>query len=243
MRENSSASYREWKCWQEADFGQCTADEAAYFSAEFRDLGIIPDPNACVLEVGFGNGQFAGWAKDKFGQYVGTELDKELVIRARDRGYEAHLATLDLTEVAGLRRFNCILAFDVFEHLTVEELVGLLRTAAKCMVDDGVILARFPSGDSPFGRSIQYGDITHKTVIGSGRIQQIADAAGLVILRIKAPSFPLLGLGIRKFVRRGAVALSQKVMAKMINLTFNGNQPKVISSNMVVLLGRTPRIR
>ena len=50
-----------------------------------------------------------------------------------------------------------------------------------------------PSGDSPFARSIQYSDVTHKTVIGTGIVRpQLAQHTGFGILQIRAPVLPVL---------------------------------------------------
>jgi hypothetical protein len=129
----------------------------------------------------------------------------------------------------------------VLEHLSTDEIVTLLASVARSLADGGIFLARFPSGDSPFARATQYGDMTHRTVIGSGIIEQLAQAANLDVVQVRPPVFPLLGLGVRRFCRRLPVALLRAVASKAINLAFNDNQPRVMTPNMVVVLRRRDR--
>ena len=44
-------------------------------TAELARSGVSLSPDKSVLEIGFGNGQFAAWVATKTPEYVGTELD------------------------------------------------------------------------------------------------------------------------------------------------------------------------
>ncbi len=235
-------AYRTGKSWDASSFGVCDTIDARYFDVELARSGIRATQGAAVLEIGFGNGQFAAWAAYRGLSYVGTELDDVLVELARGKGFEAFPATLDLTRPTKGKKFNFIVAFDVLEHLSVEEIITLLRSASECLVDGGSFLARFPSGDSPFARSIQYGDWTHRTTIGSGIVHQLAYAAGLDVAQIRSPAFPVFGLGLRRFCRRVPIVLIREFVSAIINVAFHDNQPKVITPNTLVVLRRPARM-
>lgn len=228
--------YRDWKSWSANEFGVCDLPTARYFQAELAKSGILLKPGVRVLEVGFGNGQFAAWATATGASYTGTELDETLVQLARSRGFDAHCATLSLDEIARSGKYGFIFAFDVFEHLSIEEITTLLGAASECLLDDGLLLARFPSGDSPFSRSIQHGDLTHRSVIGSGIVRQLAAVTGFDVDQVRAPAFPMTGLGLRTFCRRAVVALARSVISRIVNLAFHDNQSRVLSPNMLVVL-------
>lgn len=236
MADDLHTQYREWKSWESTPFGTRDAALDRYFQAELGSAGIAIDAGTFLIEVGFGNGAFAAWAVSRGATYRGTEIDGVLIARGREKGYDVHPATLDLASIAGGRRVDCIVAFDLIEHLSSEEALELLRSAESCLADHGRILIRFPSGDSPFGRAIQYGDMTHKSVIGSGKIRQLAALAHLHPLRIGPPAFPLWGLGLVTFFRRIPVAMARALMTKCINMLFHDNQRRVITPNMTVIL-------
>jgi 2-polyprenyl-3-methyl-5-hydroxy-6-metoxy-1,4-benzoquinol methylase len=229
-------TYRSWKSWTEDAFGDATKVEKHTFCAELRLAGVRFDERLRVLEIGFGNGAFASWVMSQGWMFVGTEIDRELVVRARAKGWDAHYADERLADIASGKQFDLVVAFDVLEHLTLPEIVNLLVSVKSLLAPNGKFLARFPSGDSPFSRAMQYGDLTHRSVIGSGIVTQLALQTGLRVVQIRAPAFPLFGLGIKRFVRRMGVLMVRTLIARMVNFAFHDNRPKVIEQNLVIVL-------
>ena len=153
--------YAQWKRWQ-GSF-EVREREARYFAAEFRGM---PLRGKRVLEIGFGSGSFLTWAK-----FEGAE-----VCAARNAS---------LGELVGEdARYDLIVAFDVIEHWDTDELIANFRHIAALLADDGVFLARFPNGHSPFGRVYQHGDFTHKSVISHYKIGYLATISNLDVVRV-----------------------------------------------------------
>ena len=230
------AEYRAWKSWDQDVFGHFDLVQARYFEAEFRTAGVMLDANLALLEIGFGNAALAFWAQRRGWSYSGTELDPELVVRARAAGLDAYLANIPIAQIAPGDAFDLIVIFDVLEHLSVDEIVDLLESVNKRLKRNGRLIARFPSGDSPFSGAIQRGDLTHQTAIGSGMVEQLAARTGFRVLQIRAPAFPLMGLGIRRMLRRLPVIIGRKLANRAIQLLYLDNQPRVIEPNMLVVL-------
>lgn len=113
----------------------------------------------------------------------------------------------DLKEFVAGESQNIIVAFDVFEHIDICELELLLKKARGWLRPNGLLIFRMPSGDSPFARALQYGDLTHKTVLGSSSVQQLALSCGYRLEQVRAPSIPLRGLNGYRFIRRVFVLL------------------------------------
>lgn len=231
-----SSDYRAWKAWDAESFGRYTPVDAVAFRRELELSGVALADPIVLLEIGFGNGHFVSWAKTQGWLVVGTELDAELVMRAKQAGIEAHSIEQPIDVIAGDRRFDVIVAFDVFEHLTLEDLLALLAAARRCLKARGRIIARFPSGDSPFARSVQHSDLTHKMAIGTGIVHQLARRAGFRVVQIRAPVLPVYGVGMVRALRRMAVLSLRKVMSAVINLAFHDGQSLVVARNMVVVL-------
>lgn len=235
---NSSGyrGYEGWKRWSPESFGQYSPLEAAYFELEIARTGLLPEANLQVLELGFGNGTFAGWARDMHLSYTGTELIGGLVERATRAGIRAVSNDVELTSVAYAGTLDLAVAFDVFEHLELGALQAVLKELRGLLRPGGCVLARVPSGDSPFGRAIFHGDLTHRLALGSSAIHQLAGLCGLDVVEIGPPSLPLRGGGLRRTVRRTVLLAAQRVAAKAINAIFHDNQPRVITPNLVFVL-------
>ena len=78
--------------------------------------------------------------------------------------------------------------------------------------------------------------MTHKTIIGTGIVEQIALITSFRVMQIREPAFPLLGIGLRRAVRRLAVLIARRLTAAAIRFAFHDGQTLVITRNMVVVL-------
>lgn len=171
-------TYQDWKKWN----GE--GDQAPWrkrmYDSEFRRAEL--DSKNTFLEVGFGNGDFLRWAKDRDYEAVGLEVIPELVEWATKDGFEAYCYNLideGCPDPLEGRQFDCILAFDVIEHFTHEEALKLLSYMKDKLSDDGSILLRFPNGESPFSIPIQNGDMTHKMYLAKAKLNHLCLQSGL----------------------------------------------------------------
>jgi SAM-dependent methyltransferase len=234
---DSYQGYEGWKRWTEAEFGTCSAADAAYFSAELVRAGV----NACegirIFEIGFGNGAFAGYVRSVGSEYFGSELNGALVERAKEFGLNVFEGGLKQVLAMGKQdSLDAVVAFDVLEHLDIADIKSFLLDAGQLLRPGGVVLARVPSGDSPFGRAIFHGDITHRTALGSSAVRQLASQTGFDVLDIGPPRFPIRGLGLVRAIRRSGIRFAQTIIARVINLVFHDGQPRVITPNLVFVL-------
>ena len=228
-------NYRAGKDWDRDSFGQQTTESRLYYTNELARAGITGDALS-VLEIGFGNGQFAAWCLDNGHSYSGTEIDPELVDRAKGAGIDAHVASQDLGSIFQPDRFDLICAFDVLEHLTHDENIAMLSDFRMLLKPGGHVLARFPSGDSPFSLAMQNGDITHRSHLGLGAVQQLCLQSGLEPVQVRHPYLPILGLGPKRAARRALVAAARWALRGIIRKVFFDGVPRVVDPNMFVVL-------
>jgi len=177
-----------------------------------------------VLEVGFGSGDFLNWAKDQH-DVSGIEIIPELVTAARAAG---HTVTLSTIEAFDAPPFDLIVATDVLEHLTVEELRSFFGQMSRLLKPGGRLVARFPNGASPFGRIFQTGDLTHKTALSKSAARQLAIDAGLIFVGAFnfRPAGPL---------KRKAAYLLRDIIGTVVCLAFYGwREP--MDANVVVVV-------
>lgn len=173
--------YTEWKHWQ-GSFAP-SKGEARNFAAEFRG---IPLAGKRVLEIGFGEGRFMGWARAQGAEVEGLEINPEMLAAASSQGYVVRNVRLDELASAGAA-YDLVVAFDVLEHWNQDELIANFRAIATLLRPDGRFLARFPNGHSPFGRIYQHGDFSHRSVLSCFKIDYLAMLSGLELVRMANP--------------------------------------------------------
>ena len=230
--------YIDWKGWQEADFGSFNFEDALYYAQELRRCGISSVVGLRVGELGYGNGRFAGWAKQAGASWVGREVISELQQNALKADYEVITADSKFADIQGKATFDLIIAFDVIEHLPIADIHAFLVESKEALKPGGHLVLRIPSGDSPFSGAIYHGDLTHRTLLGSSAVRQIAEDVGLQIQQLRSPALPVWGLGYQRAARRLVVHLIQVLVFSFVRNFLMGNSRAVVTPNMIVVLGK-----
>ena len=208
QEDNPLAGYTDWKHWSAGQFGRCSKGDARYFSWLLKRWH--PTPIHLALELGFGNGNFLGFARARGITVIGLESQQELRRRAETAGFEAHGAMTDLLPE---HRFDLIVAFDVFEHIPQGEAIALLREMGQRLAPGGVLLLRVPNGESPFGRIFQHGDLTHVSTLGLSKFRQIALLTGLELLGHGEMPWYLSARNPKRLLRAGLRRLIERALA------------------------------
>jgi SAM-dependent methyltransferase len=228
--------YCQWKRWGSETFGTCAHVDALYFEAEMRQCGVAMIPGWRVLEIGFGNGAFAGWVKGLGADYTGVEAIPELVVRGQKAGFNVFESDGPLNRFSGYRPYDAVVAFDVLEHFTITDLEACLAEVYDLLKEGGCLIARVPSGDSPFARPIQHGDLTHRTILGSSAINQLAQSCRFSVAQVRAPAFPLSGLGLVTLLRRSVLVSARSIAYPILANLFMGGGRPVLTPTMVFVL-------
>lgn len=227
--------YRAWKSWSSTAFGALSGADAAYYSAELQCAGFDQIAGLKILELGFGNGVFAAWAKLQRAEYFGVEAINELVTEGVRAGFAVQHTDKRLDSWIDSESLDLVVAFDVFEHLPISQLESLLADLRKRMKCGAVLLARMPSGDSPFARAIQYGDLTHCTCLGSSASRQLAARVGFEVLAVRSPATTLKGVGWPRTIRRLLVELMRGIVYSFMTAVLMGGGQPVLSPNMLLV--------
>lgn len=243
--------YTRFKGWSPDGFGRYKKHWAGYYRKEIqacvRSQAADGHRPLRLLEIGFGNGSFLGWARDQGHTVYGVEIDAPQLAAAQRSGFQTRGTLGDLEAAYDIAELDGVVAFDVFEHLTPAQLIELLQTAHRLLKPGGWVLARFPNGDSPFGRLNQHGDLTHVTALGSMALRQLALASNLELLQVDSPQTPVLRIGLAHGVAAVASLLTRWVLEFPLQLLLNayypGNFPRFypLSPNLVARLA-SPRL-
>ena len=210
--------YISWKNWGDDKFGKLIAKDISDFSAEISRTKRSFSEGSRVLEVGFGNGSFLAFSKQRNWKVTGTEINKNLINIALEEGF-------DVSYCKSLEQFNSdtfdlVVAFDVLEHFDHNNVELFLRETKRILKKDGIFLAKFPNGDSPFGLSNQNGDITHLISIGSNKARYWANKIGFEILYIGANAMPILTRDLMFLAQRLLSVPIKKTLNLIINIIF-----------------------
>ena len=215
-------------------FGNLSKSERTYFKAEIKRTKHPFPPNSKVLEVGFGGGTFLRFAKERQWEITGTEINRYLVKAATENGYNV-INTNDLSNIDD-NSFDLVVAFDVLEHIDQADLLNFTNEVYRILKKGGSFIARFPNGDSPFGLRNQNGDITHVTIIGSGKVNYLAEKCNMEIIYLGGVAHPIIGVSLVLFIHRLIFSPLKKILNLVINIMFfPGHNIAFCDSNLVLI--------
>lgn len=231
LAHDGYAGYAGWKGWEGAF--RTSAREARYFAAEFRGLELA---GKRLLEIGFGNGSLLAWAREQGAQVRGLELDAGLCEAGRRGGFDVGQHALGDLLARG-DRYDLIVAFDVLEHWDSAELVTNFTTLCALLVEGGHFLARFPNGQSPFGRVYQHGDFSHRSTLSTYKIEYLARLCGFEVERVANACRVSAKAGILAELRQRWLAWQRRRIERRIARLY-GIRRLPLDPNLVAVLRR-----
>ncbi len=177
-----------------------------------------------MLEIGFGSGAFLAWARDRNARIAGVEIIPQLIAAAKTRNVELLPADFETIAKIHAERFDTILAFDVFEHLTLDQIISRLAGCVTLLKLGGHLVLRFPNAQSPFGLAPQHGDPTHKMALSRGTFEQLTQGTALKVVRY-TPSFRVRGGGAAKRLARALRYVLRDLIGKSLNAIYSQDIP------------------
>ena len=182
---------------------QGLAPRAPYLNRLIR-LHFPNDRAARILDLGCGYGAVIHFARQAgYRNIRGVDGSQEQVAAARRLGIEGVEAGDVMPALADCvtRSLDCVVAFDLIEHFTRDELLHLVDEVKRVLVPGGIWIIHAPNGESPFGSRVRYGDLTHELAFTRTSIGQLLYSSGFSAARSyeDAP----IPHGLRSSVRRG----------------------------------------
>jgi SAM-dependent methyltransferase len=228
-------NYAAWKAWDNPF--NFTREDASRFAAETSD---IPFAGANILEIGFGEGRFLAWAQAQGARVSGSELTPASLEAAVARGIPLTDPDFEISKRLEAGSFDLIAAFDVFEHLDQATIAAKLAAMATALKPGGVLILRYPNGQSPFGLDPQHGDATHITPLSRAKIEQLAAGTGLVTTHYGAAASGKAPDPARALVR-GVRALLRLIIERVIRFAYatGGELAPVVTHRLIKPLGNS----
>lgn len=190
----------------------------------WRPAGFAPSMR--VLELGCGTGGFLLYLKARgVTDFLGVDADSNLAdVIPPDIRDRVELDDAFTVLRAGRGTFDRVVLLDVLEHFTPSGAAGLIGLVREVLRPGGKVVIRVPNGESPWGRRLQHGDLTHLTAFTKASLTQLADACGLKLERAYGQrEGPLL--------RRASDAMIHGLLSRAIL-----SPPDVWEANLYVIL-------
>lgn len=205
----------------------------AYYEKNYLPVFENLSPDAPILELGCGNGQFLAVLKEAgFQCCKGIDVSEEQVDLARQQGLPVSSEDVFeyLENLSG--KYSAIVAVDFFEHFSKAELLQLGSLLVEALEAGGILILQTPNGKSPFALRNIYGDLTHLTIFSDESAGQWLAAAGFS--RIRASSPEPVSINCKDTIRRVARKL---VLCCLRWKTFlvTGRRESVLGENLMVV--------
>ena len=179
-RPSGSALYERYvSTFKGADGGAVLA----WWDHKYLPLLDDLDRAAPILEIGCGDGGLLAYLERRgFSHAAGIDISAEQVELARRRGVRAERGDV-FERLAGQHEpVAAIIAVDVFEHFSRDELVRLAPLLHAALRPGGRLLVQTANGAGLFPAQVIYGDLTHLTIFTPQSLEQLLRASGFVDL-------------------------------------------------------------
>ena len=188
------------------------------------------DKKADILDIGCGQGGLiralieAGYANT-----FGIDISAEQVVIAHENGV-ASVRCGDYRDMLVERQWGAIVATDLVEHLSRDEVVELFELVRAALGPGGRFVVRSPNATSPFGGNYQYGDYTHQTYLTANSFAQLTRHAGFSA--VECFPCPPIAHGLKSSVRAAAFAVGSAAMRFMLTAE-TGARHHIVTQNFV----------
>ncbi len=149
-------------------------------------LDLAPVP---VIDAGCGRGEWLDLLRSEGYEAVGVDMNRLMVARCREKGLHA----VEADAVEYLRRVGpgcvgAVTAFQLIEHLDLQDLVRFLDAAFECLVPGGMLLCETPNPENLLVSSYSfYLDPTHKHPIPPPVAVFLLESAGFCDVAVLRP--------------------------------------------------------
>ena len=187
-----------------------------------------------ILDVGCGCGCLLAALRSRgYAQSVGVDLDPTLVQHGRavlgvdisQGGWRTYL------EGAG-GSFDTIIAIDVLEHLSRDEVLPTLKITRERLASGGRLILRTPNALCPFVLPLLYGDLSHEFLITPRlmvHLLRLAGFRGEIAVHETHPAG-----GAKRVMHKLVHCLLVRPLVSLAYYHFAGEFPRVITQNMIV---------
>jgi 2-polyprenyl-3-methyl-5-hydroxy-6-metoxy-1,4-benzoquinol methylase len=207
--------------------------EGAFLWWDHKYLPLLAglDRDAAILEVGCGSGGLLAYlGRRGFSHAFGVDISDEQIALAQRRGVAAEQHDAVAYLAANGQHFQAILAIDVLEHFTRDELNYLVKHLFNATKPGGRLIVQTANGAGLNPGQVIYGDLTHQTIFTPESLGQLLGSVGFD----KLAFYETGPIAVRV---RGkldvALWAAIKVIANMVRHIETGKQQSIWTENFI----------
>ena len=186
-----------------------------------------------VLEYGPGLGIMADLLYESYSSinYTAIDIDQNILHRIKNKHIDAEIKEVnsfkDLCEFLSDKKFDVIIALDVWEHIPATELNAYTEESLKHLSRGGMFIAQVPNWGCPFTSNVIFaGDITHCNPFNEISARQLLLKNGADINNIKILPYHFPQNGFLNFIRsmiRPMLLIMYRAFLFLLGLHLNGH--------------------
>ncbi len=137
--------------------------------------------DARILEIGCGHGAFQYYITQAgYTGSIGIDGSEEQIHEAYRLGIKnvVHTDLVDYMKTVTNNSVDLLVAFDVIEHFTKQELSDIVEEFYRVLKGTGKIICHTPNGEGPFGNFMRTWDFTHELAFTRQSIAQLFLSSG-----------------------------------------------------------------
>ena len=117
-----------------------------------------------IGDLGCGDGALIWWLQNRgYSDTCGVDISEEQIALSKELGVKnAELGDVFQFLSDNANSFDVLIMRDLLEHLTKQEIFGVLDLITKALRPGGQLTVQVPNGASPFFGATRYGDLTHE---------------------------------------------------------------------------------
>jgi 2-polyprenyl-3-methyl-5-hydroxy-6-metoxy-1,4-benzoquinol methylase len=145
------------------------------------DAFFPADKSAAILDLGCGHGTLVHFAQQAgYRNTQGVDVSEQQVELARKLGINNITQGDLMTTLKDIpaTSLDTVVAFDVIEHFTKDELIDLVDAIHSVLKPNGSWIIHAPNANSPFVGAVRYGDFTHELAFTPSSLKQLLKASG-----------------------------------------------------------------
>jgi SAM-dependent methyltransferase len=192
--------------------------------------------DARILELGCGHGALLHFARHAgYTNMAGIDASPAQVAAAQRLGIAGvdHGELLPTLKATPPQSQDAVVAYDVIEHLTKDELLDMADEVARVLKPGGRWIIHAPNGLSPFCGVMAYGDLTHEQAFTPESLTQLFLACGF-----RSASFhedPPAAHGLASGARAVLWRVVRQVLRFMLVVETGMTQYRVLTMNLIAV--------
>jgi len=197
------------------------------------------DKGIKIVEIGCGQGSFQYFIQQAgYKNSIGVDGSQDQITESKKLNIQ-HVIFGDLVEYIKKlddSSLDLLIAIDVIEHFTKEELSDLIDSMYRVLKKDSMIITHQPNGESPFGGGIRYGDFTHELTFTRNSIAQIFLSSGFS--RVRSYEDTPIAHGLKSYVRLVLWKYLVKPIYKFLLIVESGGVDKgiILTKNFLTIV-------